>query len=385
MDTITHGIGGALIGKGLFADRWGPAATLAATVGSVFPDCDVVMELITRDRMSLLKYHRGITHSMVAMPFFSAAIGAGIWWVGRRRGIRSSLGAVTLAAAAGMASHILLDGLTSFGTRMWEPVTWTRVSWDWLFIIDPILTALLLVPQVAAWVQGEREKASWRALAMWALFSVLTVLTWGAEWSVGAFVPFMVVPVVSALLAAVFFLPLVSGGLFEWPRRLWCQAGLVLALLYIGVCGVAHQRALERVRQFANRQPLAVEKYAAVPLPPSPFGWNGLVRTEQGIYGARFELSGSLDGARHPNFFFLRDAPPNPYVEQAYQLATVKTFLGFARFPMVRYHREGDREVVDFSDFRFFSYDRRRPVHPFTYQVVLSVDGKLIEQGWLQR
>jgi len=74
MDPITHGITGALVGKGFFSDRQGRVATFAATLGAVFPDVDLVAELASRDPMAIVKYHRGITHSFVALPFFAAAL-----------------------------------------------------------------------------------------------------------------------------------------------------------------------------------------------------------------------------------------------------------------------------------------------------------------------
>jgi membrane-bound metal-dependent hydrolase YbcI (DUF457 family) len=381
MDTITHGIAGALIGKGVFAERWGPAATFAATLGSVFPDCDVAAGAVTRDPLSILKYHRGITHSFVAMPFFAVGLGALTWWAAKRRGLRTSLGMLMLAAGVGLASHIALDGLTSFGTRMWDPISYARISWDWLFIIDPMLTALMLVPQLAAWAHRDREKAPWRALAMWALCTVLAVLTWGAEWAVGARLSFAIVPISAVVLAAVYFLPLVAGEWFSWPRRGWCLAGLVLSVLYICGCGYAHHRALEPVLQFANSQPLDVQYLAAVPLPPSPWTWSGLVRTPEGIYGAQFQVGAE----RQPDFHFLHDAPPNSYIEEAFHLPQVETYLGFARFPLVRFHRLGDMNIVEFSDVRFVEYARRRNQHPFTYQVVFSADGRVQRQGWLIR
>ncbi|HEV2386199.1 MAG TPA: metal-dependent hydrolase [Candidatus Acidoferrales bacterium] len=381
MDTITHGIAGALIGKGIFAERWGTPALFAATLGSVFPDCDVAGEIISRDPMSLLKYHRGITHSFVAMPVFAAGLGALTWWLARRRGIRTSPGMLMVAAGVGLASHILLDGLTSFGTRMWEPISYARVSWDWLFIIDPMLTALVLVPQLGAWANRDRARAPWRALAMWALCTVLAVLTWGAEWAAGAGISFAMVPVAAIVFSGVFFLPLVAWEWFAWSRRDWCLAGLVLTVLYVGWCGVAHQRALGAVRQFARNQPLPVEDLAAVPLPPSPWAWSGLVRTPQGIYGAQFFL-GEADA---PDFHFLHNAPSNTYIEEAFRLRRVETYLGFARFPLVRFHRLGDMNIVEFSDIRFVEYARRRNQHPFTFQVVFSADGRVLREGWLMR
>ncbi len=288
---------------------------------------------------------------------------------------------LVFATLIGIASHILLDGLTSYGTRMWEPISWVRVSWDWLFIIDPTFTALLLVPQVASWVQRDKGKAFWRALAMWGLFSVLAVLTWGVEWAVGAPVSFRIVPVAAVLLAVVFFLPVYGGRFFEWTRREWCVAGVVLSILYIGVCGVEHHRALERVQAFARQQSLPVKTLAAVPLPPSPVDWNGLVLTPAGVYGSRFNVN---SGAA-PRFMFLRDAPMNPDIEKAFHLPAVQTYLGFARFPVVRYVQTGKRSIVDFLDIRFFNYEEREGRHPFVYRVVFDTKGQVLQQGWRMR
>jgi membrane-bound metal-dependent hydrolase YbcI (DUF457 family) len=381
MDTITHGIAGALIGKGFFSERWGPAATFAVTLGSVFPDCDVIAEVISRNPVSLLKYHRGITHSFVAMPFFALALGALVWWLARRRGIQSSFWVLVFATLIGIASHILLDGLTSYGTRMWEPISWVRVSWDWLFIVDPTFTALLLVPQIAPWVQRDKQKAFWRALAMWGLFSILAVLTWGAEWAVGAPVSFRIVPVASVLLAVVFFVPVYGGRFFEWTRREWCVAGVVLSILYIGLCGFEHHRALERVQAFARQQSLPVKALAAVPMPPSPVDWNGLVLAPDGVYGSRFNVT---SGAA-PRFIFLRDAPLNPDIEKAFHLPAVQTYLGFARFPVVRYSQMGRRSIVEFLDIRFYNYEQREGRHPFVYRVVFDTKGQVLQQGWRMR
>lgn len=379
MDTITHGIAGALIGKGFFSDRWGPAATVAATVGAVFPDSDVITAAFSHNPLTLLKYHRGITHSFVAMPFFALGLAALIWWLARRRGIRAAFWPLVLAALAGLASHILLDGLTSFGTRMWEPVSWVRVSWDWLFIVDPTLTALLLVPQVAAWVQSKREKAPWRALAMWALFTILAALTWAAEAAAGARPPFEIVPIAAIVLAGVFFLPLVSGRFFEWSRRAWCVAGLALAVAYIGLCGIEHHQALERVQAFALSRHLAVESLAAVPVPLAPIAWHGLIRTPGGVYSSRIDT----DDDQLARFVFFHDSPSNPFIDKAFRLPSIQTYLGFARFPLVRYFKTGRDNVVDLYDLRFFNFRERRSRHPFTYRVVFGPDGQLVRQGWI--
>src|SRR5215831_18715452 len=184
MDTITHGIAGALIGKAYFSDRYGKAATFALTLGAVFPDSDVVADIATADPLAIVKYHRAITHSFVALPFFAFLLAiltrALLPWVRRRftrwRDIDAPpLGILTLLYAIGIASHILLDGMTSFGTRMWYAVSSKRVAWDWLFIVDFSFTAILLIPQIIPWIYSARPEraqggAKARALRMWLIF-----------------------------------------------------------------------------------------------------------------------------------------------------------------------------------------------------------------------
>ncbi|MGC2265920.1 MAG: metal-dependent hydrolase, partial [Candidatus Acidiferrales bacterium] len=74
MDTITHGIVGGLLGKGFFSERSGRVATFAAVAGAMFPDTDVVEEIFSRDPLAIVRYHRGITHSFLALPFFAAIL-----------------------------------------------------------------------------------------------------------------------------------------------------------------------------------------------------------------------------------------------------------------------------------------------------------------------
>ncbi len=49
MDPVTHGITGALLGKGFLAKRNERVAVFAATLGAVFPDIDTVADFVSRD------------------------------------------------------------------------------------------------------------------------------------------------------------------------------------------------------------------------------------------------------------------------------------------------------------------------------------------------
>ena len=385
MDPVTHGLTGALIGKAFFAERslpgssrGGRIATFAATLGAVFPDIDVVAGPILRNDLATIEWHRGVTHSFVGLPFFAAALAALTRWYARRRGIETpSWGALTVIYGLGLASHILLDLITSFGTMIWSPLNYARPAWDLAFIIDFTMTAIVLLPQPLAWVYGERAGSVSRAIAMWALFTALVVMAeLLMQWARFPFSPW-VVAVASLLFAGLFFLPVWQGWGFRVRRLAWARAGLAALVAYLGLCAVAHQAALRHVEQFAASQGLQVEHLGALPLPPSAAHWMGLIRTPQGVYEAEFNLLRGESSA----FRFFADAAPNGYIEAARQLPKVRTYLWFARFPVFRFAERGDRKFVQVSDLRF-SGRRNRPT-AFTFRVTFDAAGRVVEQGWV--
>src|SRR5580704_8870034 len=253
MDPITHGIAGALLGKGYFAERKGRIAIFAATLGAVFPDIDVIAEIVSRDPLAIVKYHRGITHSFVGLPFFAALLAWLTRWLARRRGIETpSWAMLALIYGIGIASHILLDGMTSFGTRMWTPISQRRVSWDLLFIIDFSFTAIILLPQIAAWIYRDRAKSRMRSTWMWVLFTLGAVAAWMAAGAAGFPFHLWIVAVASGLIASLFFLPALDDRGFRVTRAAWCQAGTYAMVAYLFVCSFAHHAALQRVKTFAS-------------------------------------------------------------------------------------------------------------------------------------
>ena len=392
MDTLTHGIAGALIGKAFFAEpgRTGQAArvaTLAATLGSIFPDSDVGAELLSRNDLALLQIHRNVTHSFVCLPIFAAALAALTRWYARRRGWETpSWAALTGIYAAGLASHILLDLVTSFGTMIWSSLSYSRAAWDLVFIIDVALTGIVLLPQAAAWVYRKPEQSFPRAWCLWGLFTAaMLLLAWLARAVGFGFSPWTVAGV-PVLLAALFFLPRWRGWGFRVPRSSWCRAGVYALVAYLGVCAIAHHAARRQVEEFAASRHLRAERLGALPLPPSAAHWDGLVRTPDGVWEARINVwDGLLAGRRSEQtaaFHFFADTAPNSYREAAEQLPEVRTFLWFARFPVFRFRERGRQADIEVSDLRFFS--RGRHPAPFTFRVTFDTAGHVLSQGWVR-
>lgn len=398
MDTITHGIAGALLAKAAFGggdllsrEEMGKRQliTWAMTIGAVFPDSDVLRDFFSHDQMLIVTWHRSITHSLLCLPIWSLLLAAITTWIARKRKwpAPTFLGLAGLYAV-GILSHILLDLVTTFGTMIWSPVKWSRPAWDILFILDFTFSAILLVPQWLAWAYKDESRTHNRAGLLLVIFALLPPVIYKLAATVGAPVSTIGVLLSTIVLIALFALPLVRNWGLRVPYVAWNRAGLALAIAYVLAATYAHHVALGRIEQFAAQQKLDVQAIGALPLPPSLWHWDGLVRAPRGVYEVRMDLSDDLlkdpQNAEIIQRTYYPDAFPNQYTDAARQLREVQEVMWFARFPVTRFYKEGDEPVVEISDLRFASLRPDRP-SSFTYRVRFSPAGAVLSQGWVRR
>jgi membrane-bound metal-dependent hydrolase YbcI (DUF457 family) len=397
MDTITHGIAGALIGKAIFRGEdmftskpmnRGRIITWSLMLGAIFPDSDVFRDFFSSDRLLIITWHRSLTHSLVLLPLWALVLAAITQAFARwRKWEAPSFAIVTAIYAVGLLSHILLDLVTSFGTMIWSPLQWSRPAWDLIFIVDFTLTALFLVPQLLAWVYSHPEKVKSRALGLWLIFLPAPLLIARIGEIVGAPISGRVVLGATLIFTALFLLPALQGWGIKIRHDTWNRAGFVAALVYVALALFAHQIAFARIQKFADLDHLQVQSIGALPLPPSLWHWDGLVRTPRGVYELRMDLSDIPANdiellAREHHYY--PDAYPNSYIDAARRMPEIQNVLWFARFPVTRFHKEGDVAVVEFSDIRFVQTRRDRPAS-FTYRVRLDANGNVLSKGWVTR
>jgi inner membrane protein len=241
-----------------------------------------------------------------------------------------------LAALAGLGvffGHLFLDLVTSFGTQLFLPFSRARPAWDWLFIIDLGFSLPLLAALVTARLTRKVAVA---------------------------------------------------------------RVGCAFLVAYLAVAAIAHGAALAQVREAAARSDLVVRRAAALPQPPSPRRWLGLVETADGYAVGRVDLLGAGPVALERVPMGLPGAGSQAMlVERVRALAPVRTYLWFARFPVVSLQEIGDNQVVEFRDLRFTSRGWRDDAmlrrlipllapgrlerEPFVLRVVLSPSGAVRE------
>ena len=414
MDTITHGIVGALAGKALFAGRDVPAgvvkddaahalssptaraAIFACTLGSMFPDIDIFAGPLVRNPLAIMEWHRNITHSAILLPLWALLLTTVSIPLARKLKWPSPPFLNLFAIyAVGIATHIFLDLVTNFGTMVWSPLRYSRPAWDWVFILDLTLTSIALVPQLAAWCYRKPSQFWMRAIYMWA---ALTLGAFGAYWlarAAGYGFPIVFTGVASAIFAAIIFLPAVQGAGFHWTRAMWCRAGLAIFCVYVSLAAAAHNKALTDAEHFALEHHLQVDSVAALPLPPTLTHWAGVISTPEGVWRATFHEPGGRIESSH----LYLDSQSLPFSEDAMKLRDVQIYLWFARFPVWRIeHRDGNETAVEISDVRFFREEdpfaddppqgtKRFAAAPprragFTFEVVFDAQKRVVSHGF---
>jgi membrane-bound metal-dependent hydrolase YbcI (DUF457 family) len=404
MDTITHGIAGALIGKALCSgDSMFPPKPMSRAriitwvlmLGAIFPDSDVFRDIFSRNDLLMITWHRSLTHSFLMLPIFSLLLAALTQWIARKfKWDPPPFATLTILYGIGILSHILLDLVTTFGTMVWSPLAWSRPAWDLIFIVDFTFTGILLIPQLLAWVHRDPKHAKRRAILMWLLFIPVTFAIAAIARIVGAPISTNAIWAAILIYSALFLLPAFRA----WGSRLrlatWNRAGFVIACFYIALAIFAHHKALERTKKFAEFQGVHVDSLGALPLPPSLWNWDGLIRTQRGVYELRMDLSqpsGIPDSAGAAaasqtlfTYRYFPDAPLNNLIQQARQLPEVQKVFWFDRFPVTRFHKEGTESIVEILDLRFPQVRPDRPA-AFTYHVRFDSAGNVISQGWARK
>src|SRR5712692_6399929 len=124
MDTVSHGIAGAVLARTLTGRPGARPALLFGLVAAMFPDIDFLF----------------------AMPVFALGLALVAKLVFRHARVTT----LWLFCAIGIVSHILFDWITSFGIMFFIPLTRARYALDWVFILDPFFTGIFCVTLLAA-------------------------------------------------------------------------------------------------------------------------------------------------------------------------------------------------------------------------------------------
>jgi inner membrane protein len=148
MDSVTQIALGAAVGESVLGRRIGNKAMLWGAVIGTLPDLDTYIPL--GDAVRDFTYHRSASHSLLMLVLATPLL---VWLINRiHPSLREHRTRWALMIYLLLATHVLLDSFTVYGTQIFWPIDTTPVAWSSIFIIDPLYTLPLLIGVIAALV-----------------------------------------------------------------------------------------------------------------------------------------------------------------------------------------------------------------------------------------
>ena len=142
MDSITHIVLGACIGELILDKQAGRKAILWGALAQSVPDIDFIAGMWMPVSTELLA-HRGITHSFIfaiISSFFLALIAAR-WHKAEPISLRKWFWFFLIE----IGCHLFLDAMNNYGIGWFEPFIADRISFNVLYVADPLFTIVALI------------------------------------------------------------------------------------------------------------------------------------------------------------------------------------------------------------------------------------------------
>lgn len=133
MDPITHALAGVTFYNLGFKRK---SSFFIILISSLAPDIDYITRIWGID--VFLRYHRGITHGIIAL--FTIPIIITLFFRDRKKFFY-----FYFLSFISYGIHLFLDLTNQYGTRILSPFDWQQYSFDLAFIIDPYITICLLI------------------------------------------------------------------------------------------------------------------------------------------------------------------------------------------------------------------------------------------------
>ena len=299
MDPITHCLSGAILSRTGFYQRFGRLATIILITGALIPDIDH-FSLRLAGPLAYLKYHRGFTHSIMGSLVIAAVMAGAAYSI---KEVRSRL-------PHGLRGYGILFGLSLLGI-------YAHIFFD-------------------------------------------LITSYGTQ----IFFPFStkrysldIVFIIDLYFTSILLIPLIIILFKKERAQIIALGSLVGIIAYLGFTYIERSSIIEKVKADNNKIGIKSTTIEAIPLPLSPFRWS--VFTEDNVRYYQTNVD-ALNG-RSTTEVFNKKVDGSDIVKMVENLDIVKTYLWFAKFPVVSVREEGSGYLVEYFDLRFNSLPPRRP------------------------
>lgn len=226
MDSLSQIVLGAATFALIKDKEIGKKALLYGAILGTIPDLDVLINPYF-NAIEQLSIHRAFSHS-IFFAFLLSLLTAK--WFSYK--YKTSYKSWFLASFLALFTHPLLDLCTTYGTRIFYPLSKSFYSFDNVFVIDPLYTIWLLIACIALlFMKKDNLKRQ-------------SVIVWSLSLSTG--------------------------------------------YLFLGLC--ANFYATQNFKAELKRQNITFEKIKVVPTPFNIILWQSIVKTKDGLYFADYSL-----------------------------------------------------------------------------------------------
>ncbi|MFT4981143.1 MAG: inner membrane protein [Bacteroidia bacterium] len=304
MDILTQGLLGATTFALVKEKHIGKKALLIGGIAGLMPDFDVLLAPIFNE-IEFLTVHRSVSHSLLFAVIMSLFLG---FVFQRKFGQAHSLKGWVFAFFLAIFSHALLDWFTTYGTKLFSPISGHMFSLNSIHVFEPLYSVILLIGVIALLVKSDDSRYR------------TTILT----------------------------------------------LTFTLSTIYLGSTYVSKTHAYYHFKSELAKQELEYERILVSPTPLNSLLWHGIVKSESGYYFATYSI---LDKRKDIEFQFV--ASHNKLIPEMEKSRLVKFYLDYTQdFPLIKKDENGKVKVyaIKYGPINYFGVPEF--VYPLTFDGV---------------
>lgn len=306
MDSLSQIVLGAATFALLKDKEIGKKALLYGAILGTIPDLDIIVNPFY-NTIEQLAIHRAFSHSIFFSILLSLLFGKIFSKIHK-----TSFSSWFWASFFALFTHPLLDVCTTYGTRLFYPLNKSYFALDNVFVIDPLYTIWLLIGCILLLIMKKNN-----------------------------------------------------------PNRITViKYSLVLSTAYLLFGLLVNLYVKNHFKNELNRQNIAYEKVKIVPTPFNTILWQGIVKTEEGIYFSDFSL---LDSQKNLHFHYEKN--DNAFLKEKKKIEELEPFFNFTEgFELAR--KEGNKMMIYGTKFGPMNIENGKA--NFIFPLTFNEDGSYI-------
>lgn len=260
----------------------------------------------------------------------------------------------------------LIPDIDHFSLRLAGPLAYLKYHRGFTHSIMGSFVIAAVMAGIACSIKQVREKMGYGIAFGISLLGIYTHIFLDLITSYGTqiFFPFNtkrysldLVFIIDLYFTAILLVPLIVIRFKKERAKIIALSSLAGIIAYLGFAYIERSSIIEKVKADNNRLGIKSTRVEAIPLPLSPFRWSVFTEDKVRYYQTNVD---ALNG-RSATEVFNKKTDESDIVKMVENLDIVKTYLWFAKFPVVSVKEEGSGYLIEYFDLRFNSLPPRRP------------------------